>query len=435
MKAKSLQRMTIILTILIILSLFLSACSSATGGNKKITITMWDADTVASDHKVIVDIVNRYMKDNPNVTVNETAIDGDSIEAKIMAAVGANNAPDIFVTWAGGRLYSYAKAGKVLDLTSYMNKDNYKDRFMEAGVNNVTFFNKIWAVPVEGTVLAVFFYDKDLFAKYNIQPPTTYDELLNDCEIFKTAGISCFALGNKMQWPGSEWYMYLTLRLGGVEPFLNAANRTNGGSFADPTFIKAGEMLQDLVNKGYFNVGYNTIDTDTGEARQLLVTGKAAMYLNGTWELSTFKSETPDFYSHLGFFAFPAIQGGKDPNDVVGTVGNEFYSISSTSKNPDESFKLIQYLIDDTAVKARVADNLVPPVKNIDAQLSDPLTKGVMQLLNKAQNVQLWYDQYLPPQITQVYLTTSQALFGLTITPQQMCDQTEQAAKAYYHEK
>ena len=65
------------------------------------------------------------------------------------------------------------------------------------------------------------------------------------------------------------------------------------------------------------------------------------------------KGENPTFYrDNLALFAFPAVTGGTgDPKDLIGTVGDNFYSVSSTCKDPANAFKLIQYLIDDKSVE------------------------------------------------------------------------------------
>ena len=47
----------------------------------------------------------------------------------------------------------------------------------------------------------------------------------------------------------------------------------------------------------------------------------------------------------------------------------------------------------------------------------------------KAPSVQLWYDQDLSPQLGQLHLETSQALLGLSTTPQAAADQMETLAK------
>lgn len=174
-----------------------------------------------------------------------------------------------------------------------MDKDGYKDRFLDGALSQATYKDKLWGVPVENTTAGVFFYDKELFKKYNVEVPKTYDELTAACETFKAAGIAPFALGNKFQWPGQQYYMYLALRLGGAEAFTDAAE--GKGAFNSEPFVKAYEMLQDMIKKDYFNKGYNTLDTDAGQPKQLLYSGKAAMYLNGTWEVQLIQQENPDF--------------------------------------------------------------------------------------------------------------------------------------------
>jgi len=44
--------------------------------------------------------------------------------------------------------------------------------------------------------------------------------------------------------------------------------------------------------------------------------------------------------------------------------------------------------------------------------------------------VQLWYDQELSPSLAQTHLNTTQALFGLSITPEAAAQQMEAAAQA-----
>jgi len=43
--------------------------------------------------------------------------------------------------------------------------------------------------------------------------------------------------------------------------------------------------------------------------------------------------------------------------------------------------------------------------------------------------VQLWYDQYLPPSVAEVHKDTSQALFALSMTPEEAAKTLEVAAR------
>jgi raffinose/stachyose/melibiose transport system substrate-binding protein len=63
------------------------------------------------------------------------------------------------------------------------------------------------------------------------------------------------------------------------------------------------------------------------------------MTLMGSWIVSVINSENPIFCLTLGV-SVPAVEGGKgDPSNTVGTVGDNFYSISSNSASVEGSSK------------------------------------------------------------------------------------------------
>ena len=393
------------------------------------TIDIWHIQVNQADE--IQGAADRFMADNPGVTVNIQALQNDPFKTKLAVALGAGNPPCIFISWGGGPLYQYAQAGQVIDLTSYMESSGLKDRVVPASLSNVTFDGKIYGVPGENSAIAVVWYNKPMFDELGLTPPATWDELLTVIDTLKQNDIIPFALANLTKWTSSMYYMYLVDRLGGPEVFASAANRT-GGTFNDPVFVQAGQMVQDLVNMGAFNEGFNGLDYDTGQSRQLMYAGKAAMELMGSWQLPTMRSENPDFAEkNLAFFPFPAIEGGKgDPTAVVGTVGDNFYSISSACKNPDLAFKLIEYIMDDTTNALRLEHGKVPPFQGITVE--DPRQQEIVDMIANAASVQLWYDQYLPPELGEVHKDTMQALFGLSLTPEEAAKAHEDAAVKFF---
>ena len=88
---------------------------------------------------------------------------------------------------------------------------------------------------------------------------------------------------------------------------------------------------------------------------------------------------------------------------------------------------MIKYLIDDKAVIERGEAGRIPPVKGFTPK--DPDLKNIVDLITAAPGTQLWYDQYLPPELGEVHKDTTQALMGLTITPEQAAKTMEEAAK------
>lgn len=390
-------------------------------------ITFWHIQSSEPGLSLIKNEVARYMAANPDVKVEVVPIQNDAYKTKIKVAMGAGEGPCVFPSWGGGPLNEYVKANQVIDLTSMLNAGGYKGRFLPASFSAITFGNKIYGVPVENTAIAVVYYNKEMFAKYNLKEPTTIDELTAIAKTLKANGIAPFSLANGSKWTGSMYFMYLVDRLGGAKAFVNAATRAPGGSFQNPIFIRAGQILQDWVKAGYFNEGFNGLDYDSGQSRALLYAGKAAMELMGNWSSSIIPSENPEFAKKVGIFPFPAMKAGAGPQDVVGTVGDNYYSISSTCKYPKEAFEMIKFLIDDKAVAERIDADRIPPVKGVTPKNAD--LKDIVNLIAQAPGTQLWYDQYLPPELGEAHKDTTQALFGLTMTPQQAAKVMEDTAK------
>jgi raffinose/stachyose/melibiose transport system substrate-binding protein len=281
---------------------------------------------------------------------------------------------------------------------------------------------------MENVSVCTVFYNKELFARYNIQVPTTIRELEAACDTLKQNGIVPFSLANKTQWTGSMYFMFLATRRGGAQPFIKAVD--GSGSFTDPAFVYAGEKIQEWVNKGYFNTGFNGLDEDSGQSRQILYRGEAAMHVMGSWFNSSALTESPEFYAKMGIFKFPRDeQGVGDPNTVIGTVGDNFYHVAASSKNPAKAFELITHLIDAEATQDALIDGRIPPVKNV--KLDDPILAELFAQVQSAPDMQLWYDQSLSPEVADVHKITSQEIFGLTLTPQAAARQLQDAQAAY----
>lgn len=401
---------------------------SASADDTKV-ITSWDLQTQERTVSTIRDAADRFEAANPGFKVEDAHIANDAYKTKLKIAFGANEAPCVFTSWGGGPLREYIKAGNVTDLTPYLEKHKeFADRFLPASFSPVKYDGDVYGLPVMGTSVAVIIYNKAIFEKFDIKPPKTWSELMDVVKTLNEHKIAPFALANKAKWPGSMFFVYLADRIGGPEVFQKAADREPGGSFEDPAFIKAGKLLQDLVKANGFARGYNGLDYDIGGSRRLLYSGRAAMELMGSWEFGSIENENPEFAKNVGFFTFPAVEGGKgDPNNAIGTMGDNYISINSACPYQDKAFELLMYQTDDTAAKLKLADNKILPIKG--AKVDDPYLSGVMDAVAKAPSIQLWYDQELAPSLAEVHKDTTQQLLGLSITPEEAAAKMEAAAK------
>jgi raffinose/stachyose/melibiose transport system substrate-binding protein len=279
-------------------------------------------------------VTAQFNSSHPSIHATVQFFENDPYKQKLQVAMGAHHPPDIFFGWGGGILKSYIDAGDVYDLTSDLNADPaWRNRFLPSSLGAVTFNNHIYGIPNDGVQPVVFLYNKDIFARYSLSVPQTRGELLDLVKKIKQLNLQPIALGGASKWTYLMYEMYLVDRLGGPQVFdAIMANRPN--AWSNPVILKANTMIQDLVAMGAFGSGFASVSYDTGQASALLYTGKAAMHLMGTWDFGTITNDDPTFIKQgkLGWFPFPAVEGGSgDPSNLTGVPCN-YYSIAKTSK-------------------------------------------------------------------------------------------------------
>jgi raffinose/stachyose/melibiose transport system substrate-binding protein len=418
--------------VLIVLAVVLAATGMVSCGKGGNQIEIWSIQMDGDGPGTFQRAIQRFNQANPNVKVNLTVMANDAYKQRLAVAMNSKKTPDLFLSWSGGPMYEYANNKVILDLTSYMNANNYKARFLDAAVAQASYQGKIWAVPVTNVSVCTVFYNKEMFQKLGIRVPSTIGELEAACNTLKANNITPFSLANKTQWTGSMYFMFLATRHGGTQPFINAVD--GSGTFMDPAFIYAGDKIQEWVNKGYFLPGFNGLDWDSGQARSPLYQGETAMLIMGSWFVSQAMGESPEFFSKMGIFSFPRDENGTgNPGTVIGTVGDNFYHISATSKNPDKAFELLTFLMDDDGVKDMLNDGKIPPVKGVS--ITDPLLAELFGQVQAAPDMQLWYDQSLSPAVADVHKITSQEIFGGTLSSREAAQRLQDAQAAYLRDR
>jgi len=395
--------------------------SSASGTGEKKKLTLWFIDT-GKRQELIEETVREFMNSRPDIQVEAVQIPNDTYKTKLPVAMGGNNPPDLFHSWGGGWLKEFVNAGQVMDLTGRIDPDNY----LPAAINIATFDGKIYGAPLAMS-LTLFFYNKEMFEKNNLEPPKTFDDLLRIVDTFKAQGIAPIAMANKTKWPGALWLIYIANRVGGSDIFMDAFER-KGRGFDDPAYVRTGELIQQLVDRGAFINGFNGLDYDTGQSRQFLYTENAVMELQTSSYVTNVRSEMPGFEEKLGIFPFPAVEGGAgNATDLVGGVSPVF-SVSSKTKYPDEAVELLKALTSkELAQKFADQAGVVTAVKGVEYK--DKFAVMMNEFLQQAQFLQPFYDQTLPPEMAELHKDTTQALFGKTITPEEAARQMEEAAK------
>ena len=327
------------------------------------------------------------------MTINITPIQNEQITQKLTLAFQSGSPPDIFFDQGAALLGTYDETGKVADITS-QTKGWIKD--IGAAANNWFVNGKQLGVPYTMHVVG-FWYRKDLFDQAGITKlPTTMNELSAVVDKLKAKNIAPIALGGKDRWPDAFYYDIFALRLCGQD-----AMRADlkAGKLTDQCFTEAGQKTLDFIKTDPFNTGFNgtSAQQGPGSSAGLVANGKAAMNLQGTWNFGVMQSLTDtDLSGKIGWFPFPAVEGGKgDPSAMLG--GGDGFSCGNTA-NVDVCADFLHFLtskdIQEQMVKAKVIT--IPVVAAASEAIDLPVLKDVVGYAAKAAYVQTYFDLALP---------------------------------------
>jgi raffinose/stachyose/melibiose transport system substrate-binding protein len=372
------------------------------------------------------EMAHQFEASHPGVKFEITPLENEAFKTKITTNIQAGNPPDIFHTWGGGVLFQQAEAGMVKDITAEVGA--WKDTLIPAAVDAYSNDGKTYASPVD-TGMVGFWYNKALFEKAGVNaPPVTWAEYLEAVDKLKAVGVTPIALAGKEKWPGHYYWAYLALRVAGLDGLKQAATDKN---FNTPDFIAAGAHLSELValqpfQTGFLAAGYATAD---GQAATM-GNGKAAMELMGQWAPVTERDNSAGkkgLGDKLGFFPFPAVDGGKGQiADVFGGGGG--YAVGKDA--PPEAVEFLKFIAqpDNARIEAKTA-GVLPVVKEAGDAVTDPNLKLVGETLAKASGFQLYLDQAYAPAVGQQVNDSVAELLAGKAKPEKVVEAITTAAK------
>jgi len=403
-------------------------------------VTFWHIQNYKPTKPVVEAARERAVRRHPEFRYAPAeAIRNDTFKQKLNTAMAGGNPPDIFHTWGGGVLAEFVRAEKVLDLTERLDEGSLS-RFRPEALEFCRVEERLRALPADMS-LAVFWYNKDIFREHGVEPPETFAELLDACRKLRAAGVTPIALGNKPQWPGAFFFVYLATRIGPPGYFEKAVRGEEGCSLSGEPFVRAGKLLQELVKARAFSQGYQS--DDYAMSRAEFFQGRAAMTLMGTWLLAHAKEEAKEMLEagSLGVFPFPEVAGGEgDPTVVVGGI-NAAYAVSSSCPSPEAAVALLEELTSDETSAAWEetgrfsallwTGNEEAARREERLAIAFPSRAEAARILRAAGSLQLYYDQALPPRLAELHKQTTQGLLmeHNPLSPEEAARQMEAAAR------
>lgn len=349
-------KLAILLSITITLSMAvsLSACSVTQNSNTKDFNTALDASLSSRKIKIKFlslsedenrnNIREKYIKVNlekefPNVEV-EFDLGGGGIDYanKLKAYNASGEMPDV---WFSEQNLSsvVVTAGNALDLLPYVRKYGFDRKFKSTDFIAPDKNGKLYCVQpgADQYFTPRLWYHKDIFKKYNIELPKTFDELVKACETLKDKGIVPMSIVGKDAWTINLHMLQTMIIAEDPQVALDLIN--NNTDFSNPVIRNALGRIRKLVKVGAFAPDIANVDLVT--AIELYTSEKAAMLAMFTWETSNLEKAAPD----TDFIAWPSAKDGVDPNGAIQYWGAPLsgYMVSAKTQNPEVAAKFAMF--------------------------------------------------------------------------------------------
>lgn len=300
------------------------------------------------------DVPGKFKEEYPNVTVEFELVKGDTLSVLKMRDQ-ANELPDVIAGQMDWRYTIKDKLEPLNDLECVKNNLYAKDAAIDGNVlavNYESFYN-------------CTFYRKDIFEKYNLEVPQTWDEFINVVETINAKGEYIpMAVGGKDEWPLYPYGMDATIiASGGTTALDDMAANDAPFSEGEPAYSAFSKMKQLCDLKAFGNdplgIGFDEAKTFIGNAN------KAVMFPSSQWALGDVQASMGGTLDNIGVMFIPYRENESDPLYAVSEIGMPL--MVTKSENSDMAKIFVDWMFNQELYTQYLeASGLISTVTTVD---------------------------------------------------------------------
>jgi raffinose/stachyose/melibiose transport system substrate-binding protein len=302
---------------------------------EEITLTLLQWDNIFTKNNY--DVVAEYKKVKPNVTIEiENLKDTGEFEQAMKIRKTANQMPDIFAL----KPYMLADFGTIAADLSDLEaaRDSiYAETFKVDG--------KIVALPTQAFNEFVW-YNKEIFAEYNLEVPKTWDEFIKAAETIKAGGKYIpILMGGKDAWPDYPFNEFMPSLVANDGTLWNKMAEDPQPFTPDKPFYQAYQMIDQLYSAEVF--GTDPLGMGFDQVKAMFGT-KGAMLCAGQWFLADAQKAMGDKSDKIGTFLLPVRKDASEKLNTI-TMADTFLSTAQGGKNEAAAKEFINWFLTDAA--------------------------------------------------------------------------------------
>ncbi len=188
--------------------------------------------------------------------------------------------------------------------------------------------------------------------------------------------------------------MYIQRNVG---PEAMADIRDDKAKLTDEAYVAGAKAFADYAAKGYFGEGVSSRDMD--QAQNMFLSGKAAMFYDGTWFLSAINDPDRNTIGaeNVGFMPFPAVDGGKGSIDQYPANAGAPMVFSSDAYGP-KTEAWVKCIAANYGQEALQSTGTISGFK-VNGEVTDlsPNTAEIQERIAGIDETVLWFEALFDP--------------------------------------
>lgn len=366
----------------------LAACTPADNDRVKLDFFQFKPEAVADFQA----LVTEFEAQNPGIDVVINAVPDPDTAIRTLLVKGKT--PDVLTLNGNGNFGDLAQSCVFADLSSLTSASSIKPEVQEIlntlGTCHGTETN---GLPFANNASAIL-YNPEIFAKYDVEVPDTWDELIAAANTFKNNGVSPFVMTLKDAWTVLPSYVNLAgnLKPAGFFEDIRSAGwtpQTGEHSFSKDG-LEAAEKLKELFS--FHQTGAESASYNDGNAA--FAAGESAMYLQGSFAIPAIRAANPE--AKIASFPYPVTN---DPAKTTLVTGVDVtLAMGRDTEHPAEATAFIEFLMRSEAIKNYAkAQSALVPLKDA-GPIADPALAGVQEIFDQGRLIG-YFDHQIPTSI------------------------------------
>lgn len=286
----------------------------------QITLTWWDYYEPGANATATENQHQRYMQAHPNVKIERTYIQFADLKTKLLQGATAGELPDIAVIDNPDH-QAFASLGVLEDLTERVTTWGQADSYFKGPWASTIWQEKNYGIPDNSNCL-VLWHNTAFTGPAEVAAPTTWDELTAAVQKLTEGDRFGLAVSGVKSEEGTFQWLPFLWETGADIPTINS----DGGKAAL-------QLWTDYVKNGWMSQGI--LGWKQGDVLAQFQNGKAAMMINGPWQIPALKQQSPDLKWEVAVLP--------KQTTSASILGGENYSIIAGGENVDAAWDFLTW--------------------------------------------------------------------------------------------